>query len=358
MPETIVFIDSRVPDHETLLASFDSSTEIIFIDPELDGLNQIADALSERSDYSSIRIFSHGSPGTLLLGSTGLNAGNLETYRDELSAIGSALHRDGDLLLYGCNVGAGEDGAAFIDMLATMTGADVAASDDPTGGSAASGDWDLEVASGDVDEGNIVMNDGYAYTLDIVPVTEEFLVNTFTNGPQSRPDIAALQDGGYVIVWESEGQESSLSPDEKGIYGQRFNANGDPEGYEFWVNAAYSRDNQSAPKVEALQDGGYIVIWQSRGQDGSGAGIYGQRFDSKGVAVENEFQVNTYSEGSQWNHDLVLLKDGGFVKWTRVRGQFEAEFKLVTQPVHAAEWRCSNSTTWFKILAPPPHAAA
>ncbi|ASQ90919.1 hypothetical protein CHL67_08295 [Prosthecochloris sp. GSB1] len=196
MPETIVFIDSRVPDHEALLASFDSSTEIIFIDPELDGLNQIADALSERSDYSSIRIFSHGSPGTLLLGSTGLNAGNLETYREELFAIGSALHRDGDLLLYGCNVGAGEDGAAFIGMLATMTGADVAASDDPTGGSAAGGDWDLEVASGDVDEGNIVMNDGYAYTLDIISGGDEA---DFLEGTPGSDKIYAYEGDDAIV---------------------------------------------------------------------------------------------------------------------------------------------------------------
>ncbi|HHE33005.1 MAG TPA: DUF4347 domain-containing protein [Chlorobaculum parvum] len=66
MPDTIVFLDSRVADQETPLASFESTIEVIFLDADRDGLTQIADALSGKSDYSSIQIFSHGSPGTLM----------------------------------------------------------------------------------------------------------------------------------------------------------------------------------------------------------------------------------------------------------------------------------------------------
>ena len=54
----------------------------------------------------------------------------------------------GDLLLYGCNVGAGASGQQFVESLAQLTGADVAASDDVTGGVAVGGDWELESVTG------------------------------------------------------------------------------------------------------------------------------------------------------------------------------------------------------------------
>ena len=52
--------------------------------------------------------------------------------------------------------------------------------------------------------------------------------NTTTTGEQVTPDVTALKDGGFVVVWND--QERS------GMYGQRFNANGDKVGSEFLVH--------------------------------------------------------------------------------------------------------------------------
>jgi len=48
--------------------------------------------------------------------------------------------QSGDILLYGCNVGAGAEGLAFVESVARLSQADVAASDDVTGSAALGGD--------------------------------------------------------------------------------------------------------------------------------------------------------------------------------------------------------------------------
>ncbi|WP_328591693.1 DUF4347 domain-containing protein [Prosthecochloris vibrioformis] len=165
MLSTIVFIDSRIADRNRILAQFDATTRYVILDEQQDGILQIAEALSGSSGYDAVQIFSHGSPGSLLLGNTTFDSAALERYAAELAIIGNALTAEGDILLYGCNVGAGDEGRAFVDQLAAATGADVAASDDMTGAAQKGGDWELEVVSGEVDEREIVETEGYSGVL-------------------------------------------------------------------------------------------------------------------------------------------------------------------------------------------------
>ena len=58
---------------------------------------------------------------------------------------------DADILIYGCDVAAGSTGRAFIDLLAQLTEADVAASTDTTGASFLGGDWTLEAQTGSIE---------------------------------------------------------------------------------------------------------------------------------------------------------------------------------------------------------------
>lgn len=89
--------------------------------------------LSRYNHLDSIQILSHGAPGSLSLGATLLDNASLYRYADSLAAIGASLTETGDILLYGCNVADGAAGKQFIDTLAQMTGADIAASGDLTG---------------------------------------------------------------------------------------------------------------------------------------------------------------------------------------------------------------------------------
>lgn len=161
----LVFVDKRVADYQQLVEHLGRDAEVVLIEGDADGVETIRDALSNRQALSAIHIISHGEEGSLSLGRAVLERDNLADHADALAEWGGALGEDGDILLYGCNIGAGEEGGAFLATLARLSGADVAASDDLTG---ISGDWELEQAAGDVESAPIVDADaGYAF--DLVP---------------------------------------------------------------------------------------------------------------------------------------------------------------------------------------------
>ena len=152
----VVVIDTRVADFGALIEGLAPDVYVVLLDPARDGLAQIAEALIGVEDLASIDIVSHGSSGTLYLGSTAVSEETLDSHATELAQIGASLSESGDLLLYGCDVAAGHAGQSFIEKLATCTGADVAASTDATGAAALGGDWRLEAATGTV-ESNVVV---------------------------------------------------------------------------------------------------------------------------------------------------------------------------------------------------------
>ncbi|EGT3627231.1 DUF4347 domain-containing protein, partial [Morganella morganii] len=144
----LVFVDSRVPDADQLLMNIAKGTEVIYLNPEEDGLQQIARALVQQRDIQSIQIISHGDAGQLQLGNGFISSKNLNTYANELQTIKQSLRAGGDILLFGCDVGAGAVGQSFVNQLALATGADVAASINKTGNVKRGGDWELEIATG------------------------------------------------------------------------------------------------------------------------------------------------------------------------------------------------------------------
>lgn len=144
----VLFVDSRVQDYQQIVAAAGADVKVVILDADHDGVKQIADALEGMHDVASISIVSHGDSGLLLLGNTALHAGDMSQYQAELGKIGSAMQADGEILLYGCDVGAGSKGQGFIQNLADATGAVVAASTDATGDVAHGGNWDLEIATG------------------------------------------------------------------------------------------------------------------------------------------------------------------------------------------------------------------
>ncbi len=80
MAKTMLFIDSRVNDLDLLVSQFEAGTEYKVLDAAHDGLLQMEESLAGKSDYSSIQIISHGSPGSITIGSTCLTENNLLSY--------------------------------------------------------------------------------------------------------------------------------------------------------------------------------------------------------------------------------------------------------------------------------------
>jgi hypothetical protein len=199
------------------------------------------------------------------------------------------------------------------------------------------------------------------YNANGVPQGEVFQVNSYTTGNQAMSTVAMDADGDFVITWLSE---LSANLEHNGIYAQRYNAAGVPQGGEFrpsdtelgpkWLsvgmagdgafviawealtndfweihaqryNAAgvpqggiftvnsYRLDAQLSPDVAVKADGSFVIAWNSNGQDGSGYGIFAQRYSSTGAKQGGEFRVNTFTTGDQFYPKLATNDAGDFV---------------------------------------------
>jgi methionine-rich copper-binding protein CopC len=140
-------------------------------------------------------------------------------------------------------------------------------------------------------------------------VGSETRVNTTTASEQYQPTVAALSNGGYVVTWGSLSQDGSGW----GVYAQRYDATGNAVGSETLVNTTTAGDVIPRPAVAALSGGGYVVTWMSDNQDGSGFGVYAQRYDATGNTVGSETLVNTTTASDQLYPSVAALSDGGYV---------------------------------------------
>ncbi|WP_372394706.1 Hint domain-containing protein [Azospirillum sp. HJ39] len=165
---------------------------------------------------------------------------------------------------------------------------------------------------------------------------DNFIINSSTAGDQSAPSVAGLypdpngtDDGGFVVVWVTT-DEASGDGAGTAVKARLFNAYGVAIGGEFLVNSSAGDDvlnsanpggdDQSAPAVTALKNGGFVVVWQdSRGSvTGSGddtldTGIRAKIYDGSGNEVTGDFPVNTGTWGPQKDPQIAALSGGGFV---------------------------------------------
>jgi hypothetical protein len=153
---------------------------------------------------------------------------------------------------------------------------------------------------------------GQRYDSSGAPVGPEFQVETYTTGFQGGPSVAVDFSGDFVVVWHSDLQDGYLW----GVFGQRYSSSGAPVGSDFRVNT-FTFGYQWGPAVASDGSGNFVVTWGSIGQDGSNSGIFGQRYDSAGVPQGSEFRVNTYTTLDQGGAAVATNGGGSFVVvWT------------------------------------------
>ncbi|MCC9608309.1 GEVED domain-containing protein [Blastopirellula sp. JC732] len=207
---------------------------------------------------------------------------------------------------------------------------------------------------------------GRAYAAAGTELTGETLINTTIEGPQSLPSIGMNANGRAAVIWHSkneehdsalfaqrfdlsgasltkvggelelaslvelEGSKSAAAIDQQGrtvvafesydedgdamgVYAQLLDEFGDPIGDRFLVNTDFTTGDQSAPAVARALDGRFVIVWQSKNQDGDGNGIFAQRYSATGVPIDNAIQVNTTSAGNQTKPAVAMAEDGRFV---------------------------------------------
>lgn len=174
-------------------------------------------------------------------------------------------------------------------------------------------------------EGNFVVvwqaygEDGYGvfgqrFDATGAPRGDEFLVNSYTTGNQRNPSIAGGADGGFVVAWQSSGQDGFFD----WIFARRFAADGDPIGSDLQVSA-YSSADLRRPSVARLSSGDFVVVWESPVQDDSNHGVIARRFDATGAPLSGETLVNTFTTGFQGS-PVASSRDSGswMVAWESV----------------------------------------
>ena len=137
-----------------------------------------------------------------------------------------------------------------------------------------------------------------------VPNSTVARINTIRHAPQQNPDIAAMPNGRFVVVWQSTLGDGNS----EGIAAQQIAPGGGAVGPEFQVNT-FTADSQDNPSVTVSPGGLFLVAWESRGQDGSGNGVFGQLFAGDATRLGPEFIANTATTDSQ-NQVAVAASEG------------------------------------------------
>jgi flagellin-like hook-associated protein FlgL len=92
------------------------------------------------------------------------------------------------------------------------------------------------------------------------------------------------EGGGFVITWTSGKYDDTVAGTQDGsdygVFGQQYDARGNTIGDEFQLNST-ATGHQDEPHIAALEDGRFMVVWES---DGDSWSIYGQRYISNGIA--------------------------------------------------------------------------
>ncbi|MEO8604328.1 MAG: hypothetical protein ABI629_17270 [bacterium] len=128
----------------------------------------------------------------------------------------------------------------------------------------------------------------------------EFLVNSVSGGGQQDPQIVALPDGGFFLLWQRGGN----------VVARRFGAASQPLGPEFQVNQTAPGTPQRS-RVAAGSDGSVLVVWCAF-MPPDQTGIVGRRYDSTGAAEGPQFTIldrGSYGGGAVATigaHDFVV----------------------------------------------------
>lgn len=225
---TVVFIDAGVENYQQLVNCAIPTAEVFVLDAAADGIEQISQVLQQHQDAGAVHLVSHGAPGCLYLGNTHLSLDTFNNYATQLQEWDVT-----NLLLYGCNVAAGDAGEEFIEKLHQLTRANIAASRTPTGNSALGGNWELEVVLGQEQpllaflpsvmaayEG--ILNIGTPPTLSVTGTTP-YKGSSVAVAPLltiTDPDVGDTLDGASVeINGQVTGQESLIIAGQVGTSG-------------------------------------------------------------------------------------------------------------------------------------------
>ena len=159
-PETgieLIFIDTSVPQRQILIDDLQQqinngrNAKIVQLESNEDGLATISHEIAAQDSVTAIHIISHGTSQGVKIGDTWLDDATAKENIELLNQWQQSLTDTADLIIYGCNLAASDEGIALLDTLAEATQTDVAASIDRTGHDNLQANWTLEHTIGQIE---------------------------------------------------------------------------------------------------------------------------------------------------------------------------------------------------------------
>lgn len=183
------------------------------------------------------------------------------------------------------------------------------------------------------------------------PLGGDFKVSSYSTGIEDHASVAMDAAGNFIITWSSLGPEGG----DFGVYGRRYNSTGVAQGNEFLINA-YTTHNQTFARVAVDGNGDFAIAWMSYGQDGAGYGIYARRYAANGTPLASEFRVNTTTTNYQRYPNIALDAAGDFVVTWMSYAQDGSGYGIYAQrytstgTADGSEFKVNTYTTNFQIF--------
>jgi Ca2+-binding RTX toxin-like protein len=137
----------------------------------------------------------------------------------------------------------------------------------------------------------------------------EIRVNTYESNWQDNPSVLTFRDGSSVIMWRSFYFDS----DTYYIGGQRFDRYGNMIGTEFIVDAVQGGASE-VTNLTLLKDGGFVVTF-AFSPDGilDQDQVYAKIYNANFTVRKDAFRVDTVRDFQSINANAAALDNGGFI---------------------------------------------
>jgi hypothetical protein len=141
---------------------------------------------------------------------------------------------------------------------------------------------------------------------------------------QRQPAVVMAPDGRWALAWNGFSEVAGSSSDAfVRFFPKTWPASGEPSA-DILVNST-TAGPQERPALALVPFANEVVVaWQSRGQDGSGYGVFARKFAMDGTALSPELPVNSTTASDQRNPTVTVAQNGTFVVCWESAGQGDA----------------------------------
>src|SRR5262249_12791168 len=125
---------------------------------------------------------------------------------------------------------------------------------------------------------------------------------------KGHPSLGMDAHGNIAVTWEGWDEDGDGSSG--GVFVRAFDNSGRPRSDRVPVNT-YTTSLRACPSSGMADSRDVVIAWtRTAPEDGSGYGIFGQRFKGAGTPVGAEFQINTYTTFNQEFPSVAINPSG------------------------------------------------